>query len=76
MSKFYEGVAEIFEVEVDAISPNFPLHTEEVSWDSLAIVSIIALVDECFNLLLDGTELADCDSLADLEILIAKAGGN
>lgn len=72
MSKFYEGVAEIFEVEVDAVSPEFPLHTDDVAWDSLAIVSMIALVDECFDAMLDGSDLAECKSLAEVEALIAQ----
>jgi len=73
MSKFYEGVAEIFEVDVDAISSDFPLHTDEVAWDSLAIVSIIALVDDCFNAMLDGADLTECKTLADIEALVAQA---
>ena len=74
MSKFYEGVAEIFEVDAGAISSAFPLHTDDVAWDSLAIVSMIALVDECFNAMLDGTELAECKTIADVEALIAQDG--
>lgn len=76
MSKFYEGVAEIFEVDVDAISPEFPLHTDEVTWDSLAIVSMIALVDDCFNTMLDGSNLTDCTTLAEVEALIASGEQN
>lgn len=74
MSKFYEGVAEIFEVGADAISPEFPLRTDDVAWDSLAIVSIIALVDDCFNAMLDGADLAECKTLGDIEALIKQAG--
>ena len=74
MLKFYEGVAEIFEVDVDTISPGFPLHTDDVTWDSLAIVSMIALVDECYDVMLDGTELTECQSVADVEKLIGQAG--
>lgn len=72
MSKFYEGVAEIFEVDIDAIAPGFPLHTDDVAWDSLAIVSMIALVDDCFNIMIDGSDLTECQSLADVEALIAR----
>lgn len=73
MSKFYEGVAEVFEVEIEAISPDFPLKSEEMSWDSLAVVSMIALIDECFDVMIDGADLASCETLGDIEALIEKA---
>jgi acyl carrier protein len=53
MSKFYEGMAEIFEIDL-----------------SEAIVSTIALVDDCFNIMLDGKSLGSCVTLADVEKLI------
>ena len=74
MSKFYEGVAEIFEVDAAAISSEFPLHTDDVAWDSLAIVSIIALVDDCFNAMLDGSDLSECKTFGDIEVLIKQVG--
>ena len=54
MSDFFEGMAEIFEVEVSKISSEFELHSGEAAWDSLAIVSTIALADDCFNVMLEG----------------------
>ncbi|MDF3887827.1 acyl carrier protein [Cupriavidus basilensis] len=68
MSQFYEGLAEIFEVGVEEIGPS--LNLEEKNWDSLAIVSTIALVDECFNVMLDGQSLGSCIVVADIEKLI------
>jgi acyl carrier protein len=73
MSAFYEGLAEIFEIPPAEISPGFSLIDN--NWDSLAIVSVIALVDECENLMLDGPALAKCETVADIEALIAKARG-
>jgi len=71
MSAFYAGLAEIFEVTEAEITPDFDLvaHT----WDSLAIVSTLALVDECFNLMVDGKALAACATVADLEALVGRA---
>ncbi len=71
MSEFYEGLAEIFEVEEAQIAPDFSL--VDHNWDSLAIVSTIALVDCCHNKLLDGRTLADCVVVRDIEVLIEKA---
>ena len=73
MSEFYNGMAEILEVEVEKISPEFSLHSADAAWDSLAVVSTIALVDDCFNLMLDGQALAACETVADVEGLIEVA---
>ncbi len=73
MSEFYEGMAEIFEVDVSKISPEFELHSGDVAWDSLAIVSTIALADDCFNVMLEGKALGDCQTIAKIEQLIAQA---
>jgi acyl carrier protein len=70
MSEFYSGMAEILEVDVEKISPEFSLHSADAAWDSLAVVSTIALVDDCFNLMLDGQALAACETVADVEDLI------
>lgn len=75
MSEFYEGMAEIFEVDVSKISSNFELHSGEAAWDSLAIVSTIALADDCFGVMLDGKALDECLTIADIENLIASLKG-
>jgi acyl carrier protein len=71
MSAFYEGLAEIFEVDVAEISGDFSL--VDNNWDSLAVVSVIALVDECDNVMLCGSVLAKCEKVSDIEALIVKA---
>lgn len=71
MNQFYEGLAEIFEISLEEIKPE--LDMQSVAWDSLAIVSTIALVDDCFNIMLDGKSLGSCKILADIEMLIASA---
>ncbi|WP_077036113.1 acyl carrier protein [Pelomonas sp. KK5] len=73
MSEFYVGIAEILEVEESAISPAFDLHGAEAAWDSLAVVSTIALVDDCFNVMLNGQALSACATVADIEALIEAA---
>ena len=39
-------------------------------WDSLAVISFIALVDEQFEIILEGEKLAEAKSLADLISLL------
>jgi len=71
MSAFYDGLAEIFEIDADNISPEFDLVAH--NWDSLAIVSTIALIDECYDKLVEGSALAKCVTVADVEALIHLA---
>lgn len=75
MSEFYEGMAEILEVDPSVISSAFELHGGEAAWDSLAIVSTIALVDDCFGVMLEGIALTNCLTVADIESLISQAKG-
>ena len=72
MNKFYEGMAEIFEVEPQQIDAQFDL-AGTGAWDSLALVSTIALVDDCFNVMLDGASLSACTTVGDIEALVEKA---
>lgn len=75
MNAFYEGLAEIFEVNVTDINSDFDLTGAEAPWDSLAVVSTIALVDDCFNVMLDGQSLVNCNYVKDIESLVAKSKG-
>lgn len=69
MSEFYEGLAEILEVDVVEVNPEFNL--QSTGWDSLAVVSTIALVDDCFGIVLEGQALDDCETVGDIEKLVA-----
>ena len=71
MNEFYEGMAEILEIEPSEIRPDLSL--EEVSWDSLAVVSTIALVDDVYGVTLNPNALAECKTISDIERL-AEAG--
>lgn len=75
MSDFYVGLAEIFEVNVTEISSEFDLNGADAPWDSLAIVSTIALVDDCFNVMLDGQSLIECNYVMDIEALVNTVKG-
>ncbi len=68
MSAFHAGLADIFEVTEDQITPDFDLASH--TWDSLAIVSTLALIDECFDLMVDGKALGDCVTVADIQSLV------
>lgn len=69
MSEFYEGLAEIMEVELTDISSDYEFGD---AWDSLAIVSTIALIDEVYDKAVDIQLLQECKTVGDVENLISK----
>lgn len=73
MEVFYAGLAEILEIDTDKVGPGLDL--SKLAWDSLAVISTIALVDEHFGVMLDGKSLAQCQRVGDIEALIAKKKG-
>ncbi|MEH2168477.1 MAG: acyl carrier protein [Nostoc sp.] len=70
MQTFYEGLAEILEIDVNEVSPSLDL--TRMDWDSLAFISTIALVDDCFNVMLSGDSLAASETVGDIEKLISE----
>lgn len=73
MREFYDGMAEILEIRKEEISQDSLLHSADAAWDSLAIVSTIALVDDYFNVMLDGQALAACLTVGDVMALVEDA---
>lgn len=71
MNPFHEGLAEILELEPADISPATEL--DESLWDSLAVVSTIALIDEVYDLQINADSLAECRTVGDIEALIGPA---
>ena len=70
---FLEDLAIELDMEPDELGPETELG-EEV-WDSLAIVSTISLIDEQFDITLEGEDLASCEKVSDLLALIEKEKG-
>ncbi len=54
---------EIF--EVDSISPDGVLRDLEL-WDSLSVISLLAVLDETYGINIEATELIDVITVADL----------
>ncbi|GGC83816.1 hypothetical protein GCM10011396_33990 [Undibacterium terreum] len=73
MNEFFEGMAEILEVDVDKVNPQLSL--ADYAWDSLSIVSTMALVDDIYNTMLDGQSLAKCEKIADILALVESKKG-
>ena len=69
MSEFYEGLAEILEVDTGEVNSSLELGE---NWDSLAIVSTIALIDDVYDIKVRPEKLADCKTVGDIEQLVAS----
>ena len=67
---FITEFADVFEVDPSAINPEFSLIDN--NWDSLAIISTIALLDEHFGVIVDGKKLASCTKASDIAALFAN----
>lgn len=70
MSEFYEGMAEILEVDAAEVGPDYELGA---AWDSLAIVSTIALVDEVYDKAIGADTLQECKTVGDIEKAVHAA---
>jgi len=68
VTTFLEEMTEILE----AGAPVTAEHTFGDEWDSLAIVSTIALVDEIFGVFLEGKDLAGCTTVQSVLDLVDK----
>lgn len=68
MQEFFNGLAEILEINSDLVSSTLKLG--DYAWDSLAIISVIALVDDLFDQMLSGQALSQCETVADIVALI------
>tara|TARA_B100000700_G_C14654451_1_gene673509 strand:+ start:177 stop:419 length:243 start_codon:yes stop_codon:yes gene_type:complete len=65
---FLISLAEVLEVDPGSLDENTTF--EQIDWDSLAIISSIALIDEHFNIMIPGSNLENCDSINNLLSLI------
>ena len=73
MIKLFEGMSEIFEIDIEKVTPELSLG--DVEWDSVAIISTIALVDEVYGIFLDGDVLANCKNVKEIIKVIEETLG-
>lgn len=70
MSDFRSGLAEILEVEAGELNDGFELGE---LWDSLAVVSTLALIDEVHDVSVSAEDLAECKTVGDIRQLVDAA---
>ena len=69
INSFLESLSESIELEDGILKEDTNL--EDIEWDSLAIISCIALADEHFNVMITGEELANSKTIQDIINLIS-----
>ena len=71
--KFISLFAETLEIENENISPETIFRDLE-QWDSLAYLSVIAMIDEEFDIQIEGAEFKELKTIGDLINEIEKKG--
>lgn len=71
-AEFLAALEEMLETDPGSLSPDTALDSLD-SWDSLAVISFIALVDEHFDHVVAGEDLAKAKTIGDL---LALTGAN
>ena len=71
-NKFIELLADALEIEVNLINESLKLDVED-NWDSIAILSVIVLIDDAYEIQLEGEDLRNCSNPKEVYDLICKA---
>ena len=64
IEEFLSQLSEEFEMGQDKISLDSKL--SELDWDSLAIISAIAVADKCFDVVISIEKLSECKTINDI----------
>lgn len=67
--EFLNSLEEILELDDNTLKGDEVLMDIE-QWDSLAFLSVIAMADESFDIVIEGSELEKIKSVADLVALV------
>jgi len=68
ISDFLFALADVLELDPEALTPTTSF--SDIDWDSLAIISTIALADEHFGVMIPGQELSECKGIPDVLDLV------
>jgi len=74
ISAFLSALADALEVEESTLTPDTSF--DAIDWDSLAVISAIALIDEQFGVMIPGQDISECKSMKDLLSLIESRISN
>lgn len=65
MQSFLTDLAELLEVEVSELDVNYQLD-ENANWDSLALIAVVVMIDEHFQISLENDAIKNCKNIGDL----------
>lgn len=69
--RFLKDLANELEVDTRTIDDSFSLMGD--SWDSVTVISTVALIDDHFDVSVEGSELEDCENVGQVLSLIRQA---
>ncbi|MDA7676991.1 acyl carrier protein [bacterium] len=69
--EFTSQLADALDIDPAKFQPDLCL--EDIEWDSLAIISTIAIVDSVYGKMLNGEKVQNCQTFADLLFLIENS---
>ena len=72
VDQFEDDFADLLEVEKGQLTDDYLLADSEM-WDSMTIVSTIALIDEHFGKAVNGESLSQCTTYGDIKSLARGA---
>tara|TARA_Y100001978_G_C23585627_1_gene381169 strand:- start:385 stop:621 length:237 start_codon:yes stop_codon:yes gene_type:complete len=70
ISSFLESLEEAIELNPNTLTKETKISS--INWDSLAVISCIALADEYFEVMLSGEDLANVNKIEDILIMISN----
>ena len=68
---YLNELAKLLTVKVEALTDEFFLKNTQL-WDSLSIISTVALIDNHYNVATSGVEIEQCNTVGDIFILIKQ----
>lgn len=68
-TKFYEALAEMLDTDPSGFSDDSVLK-DLPGWDSLAVLSFVAMADSSLNTIVSGAALVKCKTVGDLIALL------
>ena len=68
---FLDQLADALDVDPNILQPD--LRLEDIDWDSLAVISTIAIVDSVYGKMLSGEKIQNCTTFQDVLDLIQNS---
>jgi Phosphopantetheine attachment site. len=66
-----EEIANVLEMEVDELNQEMVLD-DTGTWDSVAVLSVIAIINEKFNKFPDSKDILECNTIGDLMAIMSE----